>query len=228
MTRSAPTDTRTRLLDAAERHFAERGFDGASLRQITSDARANLAAAHYHFGSKEDLFVAVLARRIEPISRERLDRLDQVESDAAGEPVPLEAVLAAFVGPPLRAGASASGGRECLLRLFGRMQSEPEALWKRIVDGPLRETRKRFAAALRRALPRLTDEELAWRMHFVIGTMTGVAADQHRLRLLSNGRCDPSDIDGTIRQLVPFLAGGLRAAKAPSRSSATAAGRRQR
>ena len=58
-----PTATRERILDAAERLFAERGYDGASLRAITGQARVNLAAVNYHFRSKRALMRAVFARR---------------------------------------------------------------------------------------------------------------------------------------------------------------------
>ena len=64
----ASTDTRDRLLDVAERLFAEHGFDAVSLRAITTDAGANLAAVNYYFGSKEALIEAVVARLVEPLA----------------------------------------------------------------------------------------------------------------------------------------------------------------
>ena len=67
--------TRERILDAAGRLFAERGFDGTSLRAITTAAGVNLAAVHYHLGSKEALLAAIVARHAEPVNRERLARL---------------------------------------------------------------------------------------------------------------------------------------------------------
>src|SRR5262245_44298231 len=120
----ADPDTATRLLDAAERAFADKGFDGASLRAITAEAGANLAAGRYHFGSKEALFVAVLARRMEPINRERLRLLDQAEARAAGKPIAVETVLEILVGPVLRAAHAGGRGSDCFLKLFGRAQSE--------------------------------------------------------------------------------------------------------
>ena len=64
--------TKARILDAAEELFMEHGFEATSLRQITATARVNLAAVNYHFGSKEDLFEAVLTRRLDPMNQERL------------------------------------------------------------------------------------------------------------------------------------------------------------
>ena len=54
-------------------------FEATSLRSITAAADVNLAAANYHFGSKEELFHAVLTRRLDPMNQERLDLLTALE-----------------------------------------------------------------------------------------------------------------------------------------------------
>jgi AcrR family transcriptional regulator len=86
--RPAPPDTRERILDTAERLFAEHGFAGTSVREITDAAAANLGAVNYHFQSKENLYAEVFARRVAllrepiaavareagPIARERPDQ----------------------------------------------------------------------------------------------------------------------------------------------------------
>ena len=72
--------TKEKILDTAERLFAEQGIGATSLRQIIGVAGVNLAAVHYHFGSKEALLEAVFARRIERVNRERLEMLDRVEA----------------------------------------------------------------------------------------------------------------------------------------------------
>src|SRR5689334_6495275 len=50
-------DTKTRLLEAAGEEFAEKGFEGATVRSICARASANLAAVNYHFGDKEQLYL---------------------------------------------------------------------------------------------------------------------------------------------------------------------------
>jgi len=52
--------TRTRLLAAASELFAERGFHGTTVRDIAARAKVNVAAGHYHFGSKKALYLEVL------------------------------------------------------------------------------------------------------------------------------------------------------------------------
>src|SRR5205814_971470 len=94
-------DTKLRILDSAERLFADHGVEATSLRTIIGDAKVNLAAIHYHYHSKEELLDAVLMRRIEPANRERLAWLD-----ALGENPSLEAVLEAFAAAGFRAGVS--------------------------------------------------------------------------------------------------------------------------
>jgi AcrR family transcriptional regulator len=71
-------DTKQKILDCAEKLFALHGFRGTSLRRITAAADVNLAAVHYHFGSKDGLIEAVFERRMEPLNEERMERLQHV------------------------------------------------------------------------------------------------------------------------------------------------------
>ena len=71
MSTGQSSTTREDLLDAAERLFALHGVNGTSLRAVTREAGANVAAVHYHFGSKEELLREVFARRLGPVNRRR-------------------------------------------------------------------------------------------------------------------------------------------------------------
>src|SRR6059036_3181340 len=102
--RPAGQETRARILDAAERLFAEHGYDGASLRDITAQAGVNLAAVNYHFRTKESLIQAVFARRLAPVNQRRLALLDACEASAAGGRLQLEEVVRALISPVLRLG----------------------------------------------------------------------------------------------------------------------------
>ena len=122
------TDTHNRLLDAAEHLFAEHGIAATSLRAITSEAPANLASIHYHFGSREALVEAVFARRLEPLNRERCRLLDLEEAAADGPP-PVEAIVNAFVAPAMRLAYDPDGGGEHFMCLMGRLYRNPET-WR--------------------------------------------------------------------------------------------------
>ena len=72
MSNDLPIETLDRILIAAEQLFAEYGFDGTTLRQITRQAKVNLAAVNYHHGDKESLYLEIIRRRIQPINKTRL------------------------------------------------------------------------------------------------------------------------------------------------------------
>ncbi len=66
------SDTKRRILDAAESLMGDKGFTSTSMRDITAAAKVNLASVNYHFGSKEALLAAVLEPRLQPINEHRL------------------------------------------------------------------------------------------------------------------------------------------------------------
>ena len=77
--RNSEIDTKTRLLDAAERLFSDRGFEAVSHRDIAVAAAVNLAAVNYHFGSKDRFIRAVIKRRVDSINARRLAALARAE-----------------------------------------------------------------------------------------------------------------------------------------------------
>ena len=139
-------ETKTRILDAAERLFAEHGFSDTSMRDITTAADVNLAAINYHFGSKESLFIAVMERRTIPINRERIRRLDALEVDAGTKPVTAENLVRAFLSPMLesRSGWTESDSRDSFLKLVGRSHTELEPTLHAKLAGQYKEVIERF------------------------------------------------------------------------------------
>ncbi len=203
-----PTDTKTSLLDAAENLFAQEGIHRASLRAITQSAGANLAAVHYHFGSKEALVRGVLARRLGPLNRRRIDLLDQVE---AADAVPaVEDIVRAFVQPTLEMVQRERGGH-AFARFVCRTFSEPDESFHDIVLEQFRDIVARFTTAFERSLPDLPREELFWRFHFMVGSMVHTAGLGFLAHRLSDGLCNPADLDGLTTRLVRFLTAGLEA-----------------
>lgn len=202
--------TKDRILDTAERLFAAQGYAATSLRSIIADAGVNLAAVHYHFHSKEALLEAVILRRSVPANRERLALLEQFEKEAAGEPVPLEKVIEAFVSPTLQISRDPQNGGMVFMRLLGRLHAEGDLL-PGILTSQFGDVLSRFAAALRKALPDLPKEELFWRLNLAIGALA---------QTLRGG---PKDLDSisdltisfnsetTLERLVAFLSAGFRA-----------------
>src|SRR6185312_8911583 len=138
--------TKERILAAAETLFAQRGFDGASLRQLTSDAGVNLAAVNYHFGSKEKLVEQVFRRRLDALNAQRLAALARV----AGQPeTRLEDVLDAFIRPALELSHEDSGS--LFMRLLPQLSKE-ELYWRiDLVTGALTHAMSGFGMIQRKS-----------------------------------------------------------------------------
>ncbi len=205
-------DTKEKMLRAAESLFSQHGFSATSVRMITAEADVNLAAMHYHFGSKEKLMAELFAWRLDPLNQERLQLLDQCEAEAGEEPPALEKILEAFIGPPIRLSRDPERGGVLFMRLLGRAFTEPSDRTRQIVYNQFGQVIRRFSAALSAALPHLSPEELFWRFHFMVGAMAHTIhtmADEHQLHKLSGGVCHQADVDTTVNRLVPFLAAAL-------------------
>jgi AcrR family transcriptional regulator len=203
-------DTKQRILDAAERLFGELGYDGTSLRDITSAAEVNLAAVNYHFQSKEALLRAVLTRRLGPVNRERLELLDRYEAECAGNPPEVPALVNILLRPLMALGGS--GPESVGFRtLFGRMYAEPSRNIHKIFFEEMRDIVIRFFNAFQRALPWLPPVELYWRMHFMIGSFAHTLAGGVLLQAMSDGICDPNDLQSITGRLTAFAVGGLTA-----------------
>ena len=204
-------DTKQTILDTAERLIAEKGIDAASLRSITSEAHVNLAAVHYHFGSKEALVEKVFERRVTPLNTRRLQMLTAAEECAGDDQLEVEDVLRALIAPAMRLYQQEGCEGRRFMQMCGRIYSEQAGYVQRIFDNLFAEIVARFVVAFRRALPEVPEADRAWRIHFCVGAMIHTMSDSDRLKRFSNGMCDPSDTEATIEQMVQFCAAGLRA-----------------
>jgi AcrR family transcriptional regulator len=192
-------DTKTRILDAAEKLFGENGFDGTSLRDITTEADVNLAAVNYHFQSKDSLIEATIMRGAGPINEKRLALLD-----AAGPKATIEQIMEAFVGPLLEEDF------EPMVPLMARVLASPETM-QRVFKQLIETMSRRFSNAISVALPELSQEELTWRLHFTAGAMAHTVTRAPILRNLFGSVLDFKDRKLLIARLVRFAAAGFRA-----------------
>ncbi len=203
--------TQDRILDAAETLFMEHGFEATTLRLITQAAGVNLAAVNYHFGSKEELFEAVLRRRLDPMNQARLSRLDRYEAAAPGG-IGCERILAALFIPALELARDPARGGTNFLRLLGRAYADPAPFIRQFLSAQYAPMIARFKDAFARALPQLPRRELSWRLHFIMGALSYTLAgtDAHRIIAeLAPGA--PDNDEALLRRLAPFLLAGLTA-----------------
>ncbi|OYX14207.1 MAG: hypothetical protein B7Z15_04725 [Rhizobiales bacterium 32-66-8] len=201
---------RERMLMVAERMFADEGLGAVSVRGITAAAQVNLASLHYHFGSKEGLLEAIFEARAKPIADERMRMLEDCGA-GPGRPPLLEQILTAFLHPALTLGVEPRFGGPAFARLRARLGIESEKVSRRILSRAFDESSRAFLAALGTALPELPAHELAWRFHFLLGTMVYTMADSGRIQSLTHNALNPREGEQTLAHLIPFLAAGFRA-----------------
>src|SRR5262245_35373499 len=205
--------TRERILRTGERLFAERGFNGVSVRELAAAAQVNIASIGYHFESKEGLLSEVYRRHCEPMIEERLRGLGAA-SRLRGK-TKIAAIIEAFIRPALQQVEAEDG--ETFIRLRAVLSGENSELLEKLVAENFDQSSTAFIDELCACLPHLTRTDVCWRFHFLLGTIYYTAAGPHRISAFSNGRCDPSDTEAVIQELVPFM---TRAFQAPATGSA--------
>lgn len=200
--------TQARLLDAAEKLFSERGFQGISIREITDMAQANLAAVNYHFGSKAGLIRALIERHIGPLNELRMRQLEQAEAEAGADGVPLENLLRIFFTAPIE--HFMQRGQQ-LPNLLARLHQEPTPEIVEVVVSIFRPMANRFLLALQGCLPHLSEKQIFARGMFMKGAMVHAMADGHLLAAaLTDDRIQLDDPQFLIDELISFCADGFR------------------
>jgi AcrR family transcriptional regulator len=220
--------THERILDAAERLFAEQGYNGTSLRAITTAARVNLAAVNYHFGDKESLYAEVLRRRLRPINAARLARLDEAIATAGESPPALEEVIDILLRPVFDVHRDPARGGPHIVRIIARSLTEPLPFIHAVLREELHPVLGRFAQVVRRHVPHLAPEDFLWRLSFVIGAMQHTLAMLHQMSALTQGICRDNDYDGALRRFISSACAVFRqpvpaGASAPAPASAASA-----
>jgi AcrR family transcriptional regulator len=208
-------DTRERILDAAEQLFMAHGYDGTSMRQITSGANVNLAAVNYHFGTKESLMQEVFRRRLDWLNDERMRVLNELEREAGGKALKPSQIVDGFFGTLLRMADDDTRGGMTFLHLLGRTLTEPSEFIRTFLAHEYKEVMDRYKEALFKALPDVPKAEIVWRFHFMLGATSYAIAGTDALRLVTDWQIGPDDSVDRLDRLVPrpmsFLLGGLRA-----------------
>ncbi len=202
------SETKMRILDAAEQLFAAHGIGGTSLRAIIVKAGVNVAAIHYHFGSKMALTLAVFSRRLEPINQEQHRLLARCEKTECC----LEDVLHAFILPVLAVRDDNDEGAEAFLRILSNTFIEPDEALFRALYEQFGDALNRFVGTLRKTLPELTDEDFQVRFLFALGAFSFSIGEALRRTVLGEFEIQA---DITVEKLVRFLSAGFKAPPEP-------------
>jgi AcrR family transcriptional regulator len=204
----AASDTKKRILDAAQHEFAEHSYHGTSIRSIADRADVKLGAIRYHFGSKDDLFEAVLARHASAVSDIRKDLEDK--QDESGKPPSIEEAVRILLQPVLDVRHNTEDGM-AFARVVANTTSDPgektAVLTKKLFDPSTANMIKR----LEQAAPGLDKADLYWAFFLSVGAMAMACRNGDRLSWLSEGLADPNDAAEMTENLITFAAGGVAA-----------------
>jgi AcrR family transcriptional regulator len=198
---------RQRILDAAEEMFAQFGFDGVSMRQISLKAGVPVTLVAYHFGDKLGVYRAVFELRSPVVMEQRKNglALAELEEDPGRR---LEMIVRAALLPMLALRTLEGTGHFGVL--MAREVSDPRSADRGILEEIFDPIAVLLTDALSRTMVGSTEAEVHWAFNIVIGTMVYVMADAGRIKRLSGGICDPNNGDATLRSIVPLLLDGLR------------------
>lgn len=203
------TDTVSRILDAAEVLFAERGFTETSLRTITSTAGVNLAAVNYHFGSKKELIQAVFERFLTPFTDSLVADLDR--RVAAGERLTVEGLLESLYRTGMNSLAEEGRDPQRFMRLLGLAYTQYQGHLRRFIVSRYGDSYRRFAGLLAQALPGLDPVTFHWRLYFMLGaTIFTLSSFDAIEAILREDFGAQSSLPEALERLVPAAAAMLK------------------
>ena len=210
---SEQVDTKQRILDAAEYLFAKDGYRGTSLRAITGQAKVNLAAVNYHFGSKQTLVEEVIKRRLLPLNAIRRQRIEEVRDNARkdGKVPDIKSVLMGFIEPTLLF-KEATPEAEHFVTFIGRSITDPDDTVRQVFHQYIKPLFHLLFETACEALPEVPKEIVFWRLHFTIGSLF------HTLHICGKFKHDeiehiPAEMDAKtlVNLIIPFVTAGMKA-----------------
>jgi len=201
---------REQILECAERMFAELGYDGVSMRQISLASQTPVALISYHFGGKPGLYRAVFERSLPVTLAQRQANLDLAQSEADPDKR-LELIIKGLVLPAAQIRGDSSTAASA--RLFAREVSDPASHERGIIRDLFDPMARQMVAALHEALPERSAQEINWAFQFMLGALVFVMADVGRIARISDGLCDPDDPQQLVRHFVAAFKAALQHAR---------------
>ena len=206
--------TRLRILDAAERLFAENGIDGTSLRRIMAAAKVSISQINYHFGTKEALLHAIFVRRAVPQIEARLKLLDGARKMPAERR--LEELVRTYFAP---IEWFVSGDRESVdyVRILARIGLDPSDAGRSMLSEFYDDFQHQVIAELQKVLPDVSEADIYWRWHCMLAILLYSMTYVSRLRDVSGGRYDMRHGNEFFDHVIPFLVSAMRTPSRPGK-----------
>ena len=198
-----------RLLDTAEGLFAEKGFDGTSIREITSQAKCNLAAVNYHFGGKKKLYSEVFRRRMIAMRDVRIASIEEVMSQTDHEPT-LEELIREFATAFIKPLIDQSSGRR-FMKLMVREMSDPRLPRKMFVEELAAPTLSALGKALASICPELDQKKNVLSIMLLIGQLVQVIRLNEMFDLEDFVGAPAPTLAEMVDHIVEFSTAGIQA-----------------
>ena len=191
--------TAEKLLDVVERLCAQNGLEAVSIRDVAKAAGVSLSVIYHHYKSRNDLLKAAMNRRFQELLRMRGPLFAELEKTSKPD---LDKLLYAIIAPVTLLRMSRPDGW-IVGQFLAQIMLSPLPDVKNEVDASVKHLRD-LAHLMQRALPHLNLKDICWRLHFTIGIERMTQWDSDRLRIMSNGICNPEDVNETISRAVAY------------------------
>ncbi|MGS2724017.1 TetR/AcrR family transcriptional regulator [Porticoccus sp. GXU_MW_L64] len=201
-------NTRNILLDVAERLFADHGYHGVSVRDITEQAGTRLASINYYFGAKTGLYAEVILRRAHILHEERLTLLRAIDFENLQAETGVSRLVEAFTKPLLRHSIKGDPGWSNYCRLIAQVAVLREPPPEDVIE-EFNVPALEFVSCLKRLLPTLNDRKAHYAFQFMLGTTLYIFAENQRLEKMSKGRYKSSDLSRICKEAAEYITGGI-------------------
>ncbi len=201
-------ETHERILEVAQRLFAEKGMDATSVRDITAAADCNVAAVNYHFGGKENLYLESFRAMLGPLRDQRLAMIGELMER---EPVPtLEEFLSTFAEGFLEPLVDESKGRRFMV-FVAREILDPRLPTSVFLDEFIRPLIARAVAALDRVGVPMSPEASLLCVFSLIGQLLHAVKAHHLASHADTPEAVPFELGSFLDHFVRFSSAGIRA-----------------
>lgn len=201
-------EIREKLIDTAELLFAQRGFFGVSVRDITEAAGVRSAGINYHFDTKQKLFMEVVDRRVEPLASARTEALEAVDLSENHAEEAVRGIAKAFVNPIIEFATKGGAGWKNYCTLIAHLGVQK--IWvDNAVSSKYDVHALEFIEALRTVFPQATEYEIHCCFQFLLSTTLYAVCDNKRIDTLSKGKFKSDDLNTMQEPLFKFVVNGI-------------------
>ena len=195
------------ILYAAEKLFAEKGFSGTSIRDITEKAECNLAAVNYHFHGKENLYIEVFRLHMNALRDQRVNAVRKFLSNPPEQKNLEELILifaTTFLEPFIKKG---SGQR--LMELMMRERHDPHLPQHMFVEEIIQPVKTIMKDALLQVCSKLNDTEAELCIHSIVGQLFHIMQAQALFKGMDKTSFPVLDLPKAVEHVVKFSVGGI-------------------